>query len=143
MCTRDRCNNPGERDYPMSMWDRLAAIERRYDELAEEMARPEVASDYERYQELAKEQAGIAEAAGLYSQYRKLSGELDQAKDLAFNADDREMRELGQEELERIEHEIEPLTERLKLAILPRDPRDERNVILEIRGAEGGEEAAL
>jgi len=127
----------------MSMWDRLEAIERRYDELSALMAQPEVASDFARYQELAKEQAGMAEAAALFRRYRRTRDELAEARELLAQSDDRELRELGQEEVERLEPELAAITERLKLALLPKDPRDERNVILEIRGAEGGEEAAL
>lgn len=124
------------------MWERLKAIERRYDELAAEMARPEVASDFMRYQELAKEQASIARVVELYRRYRALEAELEGARSAAGD-DDRELHELGQEEIARLEPEIQALTAEMRLALLPGDPNDERNVILEVRGAEGGEEAAL
>lgn len=124
------------------MWERLNDILRRFDELTAEMARPEIASDYVRYQALAREQAAIAETAALYRRYRALVDELAGAREAA-ESDDRELRELGLEESARLEPEIEQLMQALKLALLPKDPRDEKNVILEVRGAEGGEEAAL
>lgn len=125
------------------MWERLDAVEQRHDELSAEMARPEVAADFARYQELAKEQSGLAETVRLYREYRALQLELEQARALVLESDDRELRELGQEEIERVEPAIERLTQQLRLALLPRDPRDDRNVIVEIRSAEGGQEAAL
>src|SRR5579884_606542 len=125
------------------MWERLEELERRYDELSESMARPELAADYARYQELAREQSSLADTVALYRRFKRLRTELDEARALAEQQDDRELRELGQEELRRLEPEIEPLVQELRIALLPRDPRDEKNVILEIRGAEGGEEAAL
>jgi len=124
------------------MWERLKDILRRFDELTAEMARPEVASDYTRYQELAKAQKTITDTAALYRRYLALVEELSGAREAA-ESDDRELHELGQEETARLEPAIEELTQALKLALLPKDPRDEKNVILEVRGAEGGEEAAL
>ena len=124
------------------MWERLQALERRYDELADEMARPEVASDFARYQALAKEQAQLAPAVELYRRYRALQADLESAR-AAARDDDPEIRELASEEIAALDVQIAPLTEQLRLALLPRDPNDEKNVILEVRGAEGGEEAAL
>ncbi|MHB8574465.1 MAG: peptide chain release factor 1 [Dehalococcoidia bacterium] len=125
------------------MWERLEDLARRYDELSALMARQEVATDYARYQELAKEQSAIADSVTLYRRYQAANAELAGARALVEEADDREMRELGQDEIRRLEPQVEALTQELRFALLPRDPRDEKNVILEIRGAEGGEEAAL
>jgi len=125
------------------MWERLDDIERRYEELSALMARPEIASDFVRYQALAKEQSAITATVELYREYKNAGRELEQARVLVEESDDRDMRELGQEEVARLAPQVERLTQQLKLAVLPKDPRDERNVILEVRGAEGGEEAAL
>ena len=125
------------------MWERLDDIERRYEELSALMARPEIASDFVRYQALAKEQSAIAGIVELYREYKSAGRELEQARVLVEESDDRDMRELGQEEVARLAPQVERLTQQLKLAVMPKDPRDERNVILEVRGAEGGEEAAL
>jgi len=125
------------------MWERLDDIERRYEELSALMARPEIASDFVRYQALAKEQSAITATVELYREYKNAGRELEQARVLVEESDDRDMRELGQEEVARLAPQVERLTQQLKLAVLPKDSRDERNVILEVRGAEGGEEAAL
>src|SRR6185437_11601592 len=123
------------------MWERLQALERRYDELAEEMARQEVATDFQRYQELAKEQAALAPAVQLYRRYKALQADLAGARSTAED-NDPDIRELANEEIAVLEEQLAPLTEQLRLALLPRDPNDDKNVILEVRGAEGGEEAA-
>jgi peptide chain release factor 1 len=124
------------------MWERLQEVEGRYEELSAQMARPEIASDFVRYQELAKEQSTLAGIVGTYRNFKALRSELEQARAM-LDDDDTEMRELGREEMDGLEPEIERLTRELKLSLLPKDPRDDKNVILEIRGAEGGEEAAL
>lgn len=124
------------------MWERLQEVEGRYEELSAQMARPEIASDFVRYQELAKEQSTLAGIVGAYRNFKALRNELEQARAM-LDDDETEMRELGREEMDGLEPEIERLTRELKLSLLPKDPRDDKNVILEIRGAEGGEEAAL
>lgn len=124
------------------MWERLQEVEGRYEELSAQMARPEIASDFVRYQELAKEQSTLAGIVGTYRNFKALRNELEQARAM-LDDDETEMRELGREEMDGLEPEIERLTRELKLSLLPKDPRDDKNVILEIRGAEGGEEAAL
>ncbi|HEY7294081.1 MAG TPA: peptide chain release factor 1, partial [Dehalococcoidia bacterium] len=124
------------------MWERLEEIVRRYEQLTAEMARPEVAADYARYQELAKEQSQLEDTVALYRRYQKASNGLAEAR-AALESDDAELRELAREEIGSLEPEVEALTQQLRIALLPKDPRDEKNVILEVRGAEGGEEAAL
>ncbi len=124
------------------MWERLEELVRRYEQLTAEMARPEVAADYVRYQELAKEQSPLAGTVALYRRYQKLATGLVDAR-AAFDSEDEELRELAREEIGSLEPEVEALTQQLRIALLPNDPRDEKNVILEVRGAEGGEEAAL
>jgi peptide chain release factor 1 len=124
------------------MWERLEALEQRYEELAKQMARPEVAADFARYQELAREQAAIERPVELYRRYKALRAELESAREAARDPDP-EIRALAQEEIDRIEPQLEEMVPQLRLALLPRDPNDEKDVILEIRAAEGGEEAAL
>lgn len=124
------------------MWERLEELVRRYEQLTAEMARPDVAADYARYQELAKEQAQLEGTAALYRRYQKVAEGLADAR-AALDSDDDELRELAREEIASLEPQIEELTQQLRIALLPKDPRDEKNVILEVRGAEGGEEAAL
>ncbi len=125
------------------MWTRLEELQQRYDELTAEMGRPEVAADYERLQALARERAGLEEIVSLYAAYRQVERDLEQARAVLADGDDEEMAALAREEIATLQARRQELEEQLKRALLPRDPRDDRDVIVEIRAAEGGEEAAL
>jgi len=126
----------------MSMWDRLASIERRFEELTAEMGQPEVAADYERLQALARERASIDNVVTLYREYRDVDTALDDAKALT-DGGDAEMASLARDEVDTLSKRREQLEEQLKHALLPKDPLDDRDVIMEVRGGTGGEEAAL
>ena len=125
------------------MLDRLRGFVNRYEEITAEMARPEVASDYERLQTLARERASLEEIVALYHDYEQTEAGIRQARDLLEESGEQEMRDLAREELERLNERKEALTERIRAALVPPDPRDEKNVIMEIRAGTGGEEAAL
>jgi peptide chain release factor 1 len=125
------------------MWERLEALSRRYDELTEQMASPELLEDYEQLQALNKERSGLEEVVQLYRRYRALQAELGGAQLLAEDRSDRDLQALAREEAAHLEIEREALVEAIKLALLPKDPRDERNVIVEIRAGTGGDEAGL
>jgi peptide chain release factor 1 len=125
------------------MKDKLDAIERRYEALTAEMARPEVASDYVRFGELDRERAGIERVVGLYREYRQVETEIEQARALLEESGDRDMRDLAREELDGLTERHEELDQAIRAELLPKDPRDEKNVILEIRAGTGGDEAAL
>ena len=127
----------------MSMWDRLAAIEQRFEELTQEMGKPEVAADYERLQSLARERAGIEDIVARYREYREAEGKLAEARALVQEGGDAELVALAKDEVETYTARLEELEEQLKLALLPKDPHDERDVIVEIRAGTGGDEAAL
>ena len=124
------------------MLERLAEIEARFEELTQQLADPEVIADHRRLQALARERSQIEHVVALYRQYRETAAALDDARALLRNGDAEE-RELGREEVERLEPEQERLDAELKVALLPRDPADEKNVIVEVRSGTGGEEAAL
>src|SRR5687768_7883275 len=124
------------------MQDKLRAIEERYDSLTEEMGQPEVIADYQRLQALAKERATLEKVVGLYRALRAVEEQIDEAKQLA-NDSDAEMAKLGKDELTSLEPERERLENELRMALLPADPHDERNVIVEVRAGTGGEEASL
>ena len=124
------------------MHERLAETQARYDELTRLLSDPEVVSDHRRLTELARERSQLEPIVELYARYRETSEALDDARALARGDDDEE-RELGREEEERLAPEFERLEEELMLALLPRDPADDKDVIVEIRGGTGGEEAAL
>ena len=124
------------------MLERLAEIEARFEELTLMLADPEVVADHRRLEVLARERSQIEQVVTLYRQYRETAEALDDARALLRDGDEEE-RELGREEVARLEPEQERLDAELKVALLPRDPADEKNVIVEVRAGTGGEEAAL
>jgi len=124
------------------MLERLAEIEARYEEVTRLLSDPEVVSDHRQLEELGRERAHLEDIVTLYRSYRDASSALDDARALAHDSDE-DLRALGREEEERLEAEVERLEDELKVALLPRDPADDRDVIVEIRGGTGGEEAAL
>ena len=125
------------------MWERLESIEARYEELTSRLADPEVAADYTRVQELARERAALEPVVRLLRDHRQVVRSLEDARQLLAETSDPELRELAQEEVRTLTEQEERLVQELKLALLPKDPRDEKDVIMEIRAAAGGEEAAL
>ena len=125
------------------MIDRLDAIERRYAELNELMSMPDVAFDFERLESLAREQASIEEVVLKYAQYKATVKSIEETRDILAQDLDGEMAELATEELSRLEEQRDRLLRDVKLALVPRDPADDRNVIMEIRAGAGGDEAGL
>ena len=127
----------------MSMLDRLAEIEKRYEELTREMARPEVASDIKRLQVLARERASVEDLVNDYRQYQATTRSLKETRAMLHDELDEEMRTLAKQEIESLEAKQERLLSELRLGLLPRDENDEKDVIVEIRAGAGGDEAAL
>jgi len=125
------------------MFEKLGILEMRYEELNQLMAQPEVAADSERLQSLAKEQAAIAGLVAKYREYKKTSHTLEETRSMLGKGLDEEMAALVDEELERLKGQLDALTQELKLALLPRDANDEKDVIVEIRAGAGGDEAGL
>ena len=125
------------------MFDRLAEIERRYQGLLDQQADPEIAVDPARYREVAKKAAEIEPVVAAYRAWRRVDADLAGAREVLADADDPEMRELAGLEVGELEERLEELEQQLKLLLLPEDPNDRRNVILEVRAGTGGEEAAL
>ena len=124
------------------MLERVAEIEARFEELTALLGDPEVASDHRRMAEIARERAQLERVVDLGRRFRDTSEALDDARDLLRSGDEDE-RELGREEDERLTPLLAELEEDLKVALLPRDPADEKDAIIEIRGGAGGDEAAL
>jgi peptide chain release factor 1 len=125
------------------MWDRLSSIQQRYDDLTQEMAKPEVANDYERLQKLAREHSQLGEIVRIGAEYRKMAVALDQARAIVAESDEDEMIQLAREEITVAEQRIEELEAKLRRALIPKGPNDDKNVIVEIRAAAGGDEASL
>ena len=122
------------------MLEKLKAIEERFIELENRMAQPEVYSDVNAYAKLAKDQKELAPVVEAYRLYKKYDSNAKEAKALLS---DPEMKEMAQEELEEAKEGMEKTLEQLKILLLPKAPNDDKNVIVEIRGGAGGDEAAL
>ena len=124
------------------MFDKLEAVEKRYSDLEGLLADPEIIGKRAEFQKLSKERADIVELVEAFREYKKIIAELDANKPL-LEEKDAEMRAMAREESARLGAEQTRLEEKLKLLLLPKDPNDDKNIVLEIRGGTGGEEAAL
>ena len=127
----------------MTMLDRLESVERRYAELDALMADPAVSAEYTRIQALAKEQASIRTLVDLSRQYRAILRQIEDAQSLIREESDADMAALAREEEQELQADKERVETELRLALIPKDPNDEKNVILEIRAGAGGDEAGL
>ena len=125
------------------MLDRLEDILIHYEELMQELASPGVTDDQKRFQRLMKEQADLAPIVEAYKAYKQAKQDMEDSLSLLEEEHDEEMRELAKEELSAARKKIEELEYQLKILLLPKDPNDEKNIILEIRAGAGGDEAAL
>lgn len=125
------------------MFDKLDDILIHYEELMQELNNPSVAEDQNRFRKLMKEQADLAPLVETYTQYKKAKQTVEESLALLEEENDEEMREMAKEELSDAKKEIESLEQELKILLLPKDPNDDKNIILEIRAGAGGDEAAL
>jgi peptide chain release factor 1 len=123
--------------------DRLESIAKRYRDIEAEMSRPEIASDHNQLTKLAREQRTLREIVTAYDAYKRAQHELESARDLLRNEKDAEMQEYLRSEERRAVAQVADGGDRLKVLLLPKDPNDDKDVVVEIQGAEGGEEAAL
>lgn len=122
---------------------RLEGLVAHYEELQEMMADPEVISDTNRYMEISKEEADLREVVEKYRQYKSDLQEISDNKEIISNESDPELVEMAKEENNDLETEVTELEERIKILMLPKDPNDDKDIIMEIRGAAGGDEASL
>ncbi len=126
------------------MIEKLSFIEERYRELSEQISDPAVISDQEKFRKLCKEQSDIAPIVEKYREYKKVSQEMADSESMLSESNlDKELREMAEEEINECKKQLEKLNEELKILLLPKDPNDDKNVIVEIRGGAGGDEAAL
>ncbi len=126
------------------MFENLAGVEGRYLELEQQLADPEVVSDIKQYTSLLKEHKNMTPIVETYRVYKKAEEDLDEAKAiLEDSGSDADLKELAKEEASIARETLEETAEKLKVLLLPRDPNDDKNVIVEIRSGAGGEEAAL
>lgn len=124
------------------MFDKLADIERRYIELSDKVNDPEVISNNEEWRKLMKEHSDITPIIEKYKEYKETKQAIDDAKEM-LNESDEEMRQLAKEELSEATERFEKIKEEIKILLIPKDPNDEKNVIVEIRGGAGGDEANI
>lgn len=127
----------------MALTDRLTAIEERYEELTAQMGEPEVAADHSRLRKLAQERAQLENVVTLHREFQKIEGSLAEARSIVEDGGDADLVQLAKEEIEQLDGQHAALEEQLKRALLPKDPRDDRDVIVEIRAGTGGDEAGL
>lgn len=125
------------------MLDRLQAVEHRYEKLNELLSDPSIVNDPKRLREYSKEQSDIQETVTVYREYKDICEQLADAKTMLEDKLDADMREMVKEEVSSLEVQEKELAERLRVLLIPKDPNDDKNVIIEIRGAAGGDEAAL
>ena len=125
------------------MFDKLDFIQEKYDELSAKVADPAVIADQKSFQKYMKEMSELEPVVKAYEEYRKMQSDLADTKELIEMEDDEEVKEMAKEEAKELESAMEQAQENLKILLLPKDPNDDKNVIVEIRAGTGGEEAAL
>jgi peptide chain release factor 1 len=125
------------------MFERLNQIEAKYDELTKALSSPEVIGDSSRYQKTAKAHSEVAEIVEKYREYKDLNRGIEESKAMVAEESDAELRAYAQEELTRLAERLAQVENDLKLLLVPKDPNDEKNVVMEIRAGTGGDEATL
>ena len=125
------------------MLDKITELEKRYEELMQKLMDPAVIADQREFAKLGREQSALAPVMEKAAEYKRIAGEVADAKELVDGEDDPEMKELAKAELDELEPQLPLLEQELKLMLLPKDESDHRNVILEIRAGTGGDEAGL
>ncbi len=125
------------------MFDKLQSVEERYEELNKLLSDPQVISKQSEFQKYSREHSEISPLVDSFREYKKASNQLKDNESLLSDETDPELIELAKEEVKELQQSIKEISDRLKVLLLPKDPRDERNVIIEIRAGTGGEEAGL
>ncbi|GAX04038.1 peptide chain release factor 1 [Secundilactobacillus pentosiphilus] len=125
------------------MFDRLQALVDRYDELNELISDPEVIADTRRFMELSKEEADLRDTVEAYRKYQKVMSQIDEDNEMLHEKLDDDMNSMVKDELKDLETQKEKLEEQIKILLLPKDPNDDKNIVMEIHGAAGGDEASL
>jgi peptide chain release factor 1 len=127
----------------LTLFEKLDQIESRYEEMTRDLSSPEVLADSGRYQRLAKAHAELEEIVAKYREWKEIKKGLEDAKQLLAESTDTEMKQLAHEEQHSLDARCEVVERELKLLLIPKDPNDEKNVIVEIRAGTGGDEASL
>ena len=127
----------------MNLVDKLEKIKAKYDSINEQLSNPQIASDREKYVTLGRERSELQEIMEVYSKYASVLKNIEGNKEIVDTVDDKELVSMAEAELEELEIEQEKLEEEIKVLLLPKDPNDDKDIIMEIRAGTGGEEAAL
>jgi len=125
------------------MFSKLNQVESRYEEVNMSLQRPDVASDQKKYRALMKELSDLEKIVSIYREYKKKTTSLKESKELLTAESDSEMKEMIREDIKELEAAIPDLEAKLKIALIPKDPNDDKNILLEIRAGAGGDEASL
>ena len=125
------------------MLNKLEVLEDKYKDLSEKIADPEIINDQKVWQKLIKEHADLEPIIMKFREYKEVKNSIAESKEILQEESDEELRELAKMELAEMEDKVEPIENELKILLLPKDPNDDKNVIVEIRGGAGGDEAAL
>src|SRR5438128_1292664 len=127
----------------LHMFERLDQIESKYEELTKALSSPELVNDTSKYQKTAKAHSEVSEIVEKYREYKDLSRGIAESKGVIADESDAEMRIYAEQELAELQLRLDKVEEELKLLLVPKDPNDEKNVIIEIRAGTGGDEASL
>lgn len=125
------------------MKDRLEQIEERYEQIQKELMDPNIVNDIEHMTNLSKEQSSLEETVTLYREYKEIESTIEDLKGMVKEEDDQDVVEMAKEELDELKHKLPNIEEKLHVLLIPKDPNDQKNVIVEIRGAAGGNEANI
>ena len=125
------------------MWEKLKKVDQRYREIEEEIARPEVATDPAQLQKLAKERAGLEDVVNMYREYETTSKSLEETESMLGDDLDDDMKEMVKQEIVDLQVKLSEIEEDLKVALIPKDENDDKDIIMEIRAGAGGDEAGL
>ncbi|MGE4132267.1 MAG: peptide chain release factor 1 [Bdellovibrionales bacterium] len=125
------------------MFDKLLEVEKRFEQIQQSLMEPGVASNQDRYRGLMKEMSDLEEVVTAFRDYKKLKKDIEGNRHILETENDEDLRQMAKDELGEMEKSFEGLTDRLKVLLLPKDPNDEKNIIMEIRAGAGGDEASL
>ena len=125
------------------IFDQLETLLERYQELQELMSDPEVINDTKRYMAYSKEEADMRDVVAAFKRYKELKQSISDSDEILRETDDAEMQSMAKDEMETSKKELDEVEHNITLLMLPKDPNDDKNIIMEIRGAAGGDEASL
>ena len=123
--------------------DKLRSVEQTFEELTRRLGDPDIATNPGELQKIAKARSSLEETVNTYQEWKTVTEELAGAKDILKESNDPEMKEMAALEVDELEEKLEQLENRLKILLLPRDPNDDKNIMLEIRAGTGGDEASI